>query len=180
MKINKHLLLILCPIFILFLWASYHEINSNIGTERTFEIRGYDPRDLLSGHYLTYDVIYDNFDGETCLYKYNDREKLCLDTGKLVEKGVPCKLELAGTCRYNRFDANINRFYIPQEHAEQLDKLLRNNIVPASIKVLITNSGTAYVKELYFDGMPWQEYIKNADTIQQSSSSIDAEVAAQE
>ena len=47
------------PLAVLVAWTGYHTISSRIGTEIILKVAGYDPRDLLSGHYLTYNVVYE-------------------------------------------------------------------------------------------------------------------------
>ncbi len=175
---NKNLLFMIIPVIILIGWAGYHEIHSNIGNTVYLKIRGFDPRDLLSGHYLTYEVEYENFSPSECRdnSNYADVDYLCLDTGEINTNIDACKVKIQGECSWRGFDAGINRFYIPQEYALKLDNLLRNGEYPATIEVLVNSSGRAYVKELFFDNIPWKTFIMNSDTVEQSSESIDTAV----
>ncbi len=172
---KKQISLLLLPIIILILWAIYHEINSNNGTEVTLNITGYDPRDLLSGHYLTYQINYPKINIAQCQeYRSMGEVFLNLDTGEISDTKTTTDTWLMGRCGHNNFNSGLNKFYIPQKYAKELDNILRTGKFPASIKVMITNSGKGYVKQLYFDGMPWQQFLENSDTVEQNSSSIDS------
>lgn len=119
---KKYIISVCITLGFLFGWTLFTLVSSNIGTTVEFGVIGYDPRNLLSGHYLTYTVMYE-------------------DDAK----------ELKG----------INRFYIPEKYAADLDRALRSGEYDTKIKVLITPSGRAYVKEMFFDGVGAVEFAKN-------------------
>lgn len=157
MKFRRSVLLaVAAPIFALILLAGYKHYILNSGIEITLPISGYDPRDLLSGHYLTYQVDYGvspmcpeassaSRDGYVCL------------TSKSFSYDEPtdCLTFIRGTCRYTRFDAGVEKFYIPEDRAVELDRDVRDH--KASIVLSVTGSGVAQVKELLIDGKSWKQ-----------------------
>lgn len=141
---------LLFPILFLLQLTAYKKHILESGYEVTLPVTGYDPRDLLSGHYITYTVDY----GVTPLC--NDRAQIyegyiCLNTKTFSpqpESG--CQHFIRGVCKYGHFDAGIERFYVPEDKAAILDKKVREN--KASIIVSIMPNGHAQVKDLLING----------------------------
>jgi uncharacterized membrane-anchored protein len=149
-------------LFVLFGWTLFHAVSSNVGEIVEIKVSGYDPRDLISGHYLTYNVNYDNFKPSACRNFYHGSAVyLCLERAKLsASKPAGC-LAIKGNCKghgANIFTAGIERFYVPETYAQSLDAALRGGKHEAKIKVLITRGGTAYVKDMLFDGVSAKEF----------------------
>lgn len=99
---NKFLLFILLiPVICLFVWNCYLWYNKDSGAEITVAITGYDPRDLLSGHYIRYQINWNNTD----LTQFEDKPFTKQDfTDSLNKKSL--------------------RFYVSERHAKTLDKIL--------------------------------------------------------
>lgn len=131
------------------------------GTKKIFPISGYDPRDLLSGHYLIYAIDYGV--GDLCKYDSSNalppslESHICFDTNRYVTGPVSssCRVAIRGECKAGRFVAGLERFYVPQEKALALEKLIQSK--KASIVVSIGDSGQAQVTDLLIEGVPWQE-----------------------
>jgi uncharacterized membrane-anchored protein len=133
-------------------------------------ISGYDPRDLLSGHYLTYRLDiktekgcskYEYADGTVylCLEKPDDGSVRGYPVENITEPASDeCAIVIKGKCRYNRFIAGVERFYIPEEHAEYLDAIIRKG--KCSLKIKIDSKGNASIKDMLIDGKSWKEYLK--------------------
>ena len=165
MRNRKRLFLVFIPLLVLFSWAGYHESSFRIGQEVELRVEGFDPRDLLSGHYITYTVDYPDFRATTCSEcTHGGGKYLCLDTGVLSESmDANCQLVIRGDCRCwgeSYFDAGIDRYYVPETHAAELDRLMREGRYEASIKVFVTRDGRAYVNDLLFEGVPWREFLQ--------------------
>ncbi len=161
-KQKRLLFAIVFPILILLGVTLQKHTLRQTGTKKTFRIAGYDPRDLLSGHYLIYSIDYEvpnvcvdgNWSSATPTH-------ICFDTQLFINGPVSdsnCKVAIAGTCTGNRFVAGLERFYVPQEKALALEKLVQNR--QASIVVSIGSSGQAQVIDLLIDGVPWQEALR--------------------
>ena len=161
---------IIFPMAALFAFNLFHATAVYRGTEAVFAIYGYDPRDLLSGHYLTFDidlgakgscrdVSYDR--------SYNSRPKqifFCIDTKNFVKSQRECpSASIGGYCDYRDFYTGVRRFYIPEKYAETLDFQLRQSTrTTQRMKVVlsVTGSGRAYAKDILIDGRPWKEWIQ--------------------
>lgn len=166
MKIqNKSLIVILLiPILSLILLTGYKAYKKSSGEELNLPIRGYDPRDLISGHYLTYQVDYDvegvckSFDNRI---EYSEKFEafICLQP-KYFSTSHPknCQRYIKGECQGSRFIAGIEKFFIPEEHALKLEKLIQNN--SAEISISLQENGKAMVHDLLIQGQSWQELIK--------------------
>lgn len=171
-SINKKLVcfFIFLPVIgILFLNISAI-IDSRRGTSLYLPISGYDPRDLLSGHYLRYDIDYGlntkcTYSGFTEGKHINEPRRLirnnyiylCLDEGKkntFNKYPNKCKLKIRGKCKKSRFVAGIERFYIPENKAKEHEKLLLDSSNKAELEVLIRNDGKTNVKDLLINGVP--------------------------
>ncbi|MDZ4084370.1 MAG: GDYXXLXY domain-containing protein [Bdellovibrionales bacterium] len=158
---KKLLFAIAFPIVILLgLTLQKHSLRQT-GVKKIFAISGYDPRDLLSGHYLIYAIDY----GVEGVCSYNSSSHLsgdpeshiCFDTNMHVGGPVPasCRVAIRGKCQGGRFLAGLERFYVPQEKALALERLIQSK--KASIVVAIGEGGTSQVTDLLIDGIPWQE-----------------------
>lgn len=158
------LLSLALPILVLTGLALDKHWNRSQGTEIRLAIEGFDPRDLLSGHFLTYKILYDN---PVCPRnpKLDAQERetfLCLRP-KLFSfnprtQADSCTLHIQGVCHLGQFTAGIERFYIPEQYAHALDLAVRNK--KGEIIVNVTPSGTAQVKELLLEGRPWREMVQ--------------------
>jgi uncharacterized membrane-anchored protein len=166
MKFSKQFLVFALgfPVLSLLFLTGYRIYHQNVGQEVILDIMGYDPRDLLSGHYLTFRVDY----GVSNLCKTEkgfpipetvDGASVCLDPRSFAQEQIAdCKLLIKGSCRYGQFVANIERFYVPESQANQLEILVRDK--QAKIVVNVSSDGMASIKDLLIDGKPWKEISK--------------------
>ncbi|MBF0148112.1 MAG: GDYXXLXY domain-containing protein [Magnetococcales bacterium] len=151
------ILSLLLPILFFAALVAHKEWTLRHGIEVRLPIEGFDPRDLLAGHYLIYRI---NYGVLVCTNEHYDQEvpaTVCLKPTVAFHSGqepiAECHLWIKGTCRHNRFEAGIERFFIPEAYARPLDQAVRNK--SGEIIVGVTASGTAMVKELLIDGSPW-------------------------
>ncbi|CAK0761708.1 hypothetical protein CCP4SC76_3520015 [Gammaproteobacteria bacterium] len=156
---------LLLPLAILAGLVATKHLAREWGTEFRLPISGYDPRDLLSGHYLIYRVDYavpvcgaaSNTAGDATRQVL---AHVCL-APRFFEYGTPaqCTLAIRGHCQAGRFQAGIERFYIPQEYAGPLEQAVRDK--KAEILLSVT-PGATLVKNLLIDGRPWNEVVSAA------------------
>lgn len=128
------------PILFLGIWGLYLSFLVNTGKDVILPVMGHDPRDLLSGHYITYLIDWDKVDCEQFENGMCPEDKFCTDAGWVSQ------------CR----------FYIPQEHAEALDKLfIKRNDEDLVFEVVYSykKGFKATAKELLINGRPWREAI---------------------
>lgn len=166
---KKLLFCIAFPIVILLgVTLQKHSLRQT-GVKMTFPISGYDPRDLLSGHYLIYTVDYGI--PEVCANPHalptspEAVSYICFDTSSFQTgpKNHNCKVFIRGECKYGRFVAGLERFYVPQEKALPLEKLIQSK--KASIEVAIGSDGSAQVTDLLIEGVTWQEALTKAEAL---------------
>lgn len=149
-------LLLLIPILLLAAQVVQQEYRLRHGVEVVLPITGYDPRDFLSGHYVTYTVQY-GVDDLCPSMAGKRRAYVCLEPKRFSynKPGKDCKQYIAGVCPYSRhFVAGIERFYIPEAEAERLDRLVRGD--KASLRLIVDSHGKATIKDLLINGRPWQ------------------------
>jgi uncharacterized membrane-anchored protein len=147
----------LFPIFVLAMLTFYKAYILSTGEEIILPISGYDPRDLLSGHYLTYSIDYGL--ESVCKPNTNSNQQpgyVCLEP-KMFSYTAPegCSKMIRGVCSdYGRFTAGIEKYYIPEDKAKMLDNQIRQKA--ASIVLSITPGGQAQVKDLLINGKSWR------------------------
>jgi len=162
---SASLISVLLPLLVIAGWAGYHEYSVRSGTEVEFKVVGYDPRDLLSGHYLNYRVDYGV---DVCGSNYRRDEDYCvclvqtgLSTSPLLVdvavscESVSCPLYLRGRCT-GRFHTGLEKFYFPDEYKDKL------RVVPpnSSIRVKIDRMGRGHVVDFLVNGVPLSEYVR--------------------
>lgn len=170
MKYQKALLIaaLLFPIAALTLLVYQQQQKLLAGVEITLPITGFDPRDLLSGHYLQYRLDLNN--PTICHQAPNlNPAYVCLYQDQNIWRGIiyyshksitqsSCKLYLTGRCENSQFLAGIEKFYVPETAALSLEQQLRNK--KGKIVLLVNNEGKATIKNLLIDGQPWKSYLQ--------------------
>ncbi len=133
--------------------------------EYRFKIEGYDPRDLLHGHYLTFRYVLPQEMEKEC-----SSENCCLylegapphanmairECNAPVESNVFLKLD-----QWQQMPAALNRYYIPEKEAAVLDDELRMNKRNFEVGLVILPDHTGQIKMLYVDGQPLPEFLKS-------------------
>lgn len=166
------------PILCLAALTTYKAVRVAMGTAVVVPITGFDPRDLLSGHFLTYRLDL----GEVCRTadaaqsdpdEASGERFVCLEAegGRVVAAhrlepyqftvGEPtpgCVVVLRGKCEWGRFLAGVERFYVPEEHARALEDAVRSS--RGAVVLSVDREGRAAVKDLLIEGRPWREAIR--------------------
>ena len=158
--INKKLLIIalLIPILFLLGFTIKNQLALSHGKEFSLPVEGFDPRDLIAGHYLIYRVNYGGVPkcsvgqklSYVCLDPYGDYASLKPEDGS-------CKLFIKGSCEYGGFSAGIEKFYIPEEFSRELTSKIVNH--KGKILISVSKSGDAIIKDLLIENCPWKKYI---------------------
>jgi uncharacterized membrane-anchored protein len=153
---------LVAPLLVMLTWVASLALHVQTGSEVELRITGYDPRDLLAGHYLRYQVEYgapiDCRSGEAlCLFLRQDAHGIATaESYGSCQESTAGALKLKGECRHGGFIANIERFYFPEKHGKTLA------IVPdsATILVKIDEDGDGMVTDLKVKGLPLQEWLQ--------------------
>ena len=130
--------ILLTPFFILILWVAFLCYQRHSGMEITVAVRGYDPRDLLSGHYISYQIDWDKTDCNQFPNGICPKEDFC----KEARWGRQC------------------RYYIPEKYAGQLDRLFWNRQLTFNIVYSYHPGKKAIAKKMLIDGQDWHYFVK--------------------
>lgn len=129
-------------------------------TRYLFEVEGYDPRDLLRGHYIQYRVSIENDAPETCDVA---REAccVCFDPApmELVRsaESMSCEAPRA-RCPHRlkrSYIDNPQRFYVPESEARRIEDTLRKAVQENGARVVfaVDVDGNAAPEQLLIDGI---------------------------
>lgn len=122
---------------ILFSWMSSVALQARSAPEVKLVITGYDPRDLLSGHYIRYQIDWDKSD---------------------------CTQFKQAQCPRQDFRGS-QRFYVSEAYAPQLDDLFRRSQFDPSITDVFEvvyaypKNRAPIAKRLLINGQDWKEVI---------------------
>lgn len=169
---NKRLLVsLLFPILALVALTGYKAYKQIAGVQLTIPITGYDPRDLLSGHYLTYRLDFKqhicpgyNLENQmfVCVVQLDNYLSASEVSSPSRSSNPECTAIIRGNCDQGRFTAGVERFYIPEQHSVQLDRIVRGwgaNANRAKLVISVDRHGKAVAKNLLIDDKPWQDYL---------------------
>ena len=153
------------PITCLFILAGWHLWVAIQGQKVTLPIHGFDPRDLLAGHYLVYRIEYGL--KSLCSGPKNQVQRkkyVCFAPKKIFytrPKLSDCQKYLKGICQNGIFQTGIDRFYIPQKHAQILEKAVVNN--NGKIVLSLDGYGGATIIDLLIGGRSWTDWVSAND-----------------
>jgi len=180
-KVLTGIFVLVLPILVLAGMTGKAAIHQQVG-EQVWKIKitGYDPRDLIYGHFLRFRYDWNivpnphtssthNNKNQTCLclnradnsyddpkvYETDCREpenKYCASVMKVYPHGDNYSL--------NR-DEVSEKYFIPEENSAELDLLLRSGENEFSIELMAHKDRSASVRSLYVDDVPLNEHLRN-------------------
>lgn len=178
MNNSKLAFALLIPLITLFGIILKTEVDVQQSVKIRVPIAGYDPRDLLKGHYLEFRYKWD-FDTYKTTSFFNRKinsypsmeEALCISED--LRKVYPISLNATDSnCRFRiagrlvkgsgeNFDflIGIEKFYIPEEHAKFLEKKLGEG--KGEAELAINNQSRAVLVDLIFSGVSWGEIVSS-------------------
>ena len=137
MKKDFIFLFLLLPACVFAVWIGLLYQQRNLGQEVRIKIEGYDPRDLLAGHYILYQ---------------NNR--------------ISVKDNATGTaCKIDDFSGS-HKFYIPQKDSARLDKLFnqwRYQRHTFEIVYSCVEGKKPMAKQMLIDGTDWRDFLEKGD-----------------
>jgi len=153
---NKFLISLLIPIVALLGWVL--QLERNISSSKIIRVRveGYDPRDLLSGHFIRFTISQQGINAcseqdqqsEGCLCFIPESESIFYKPiwgGKCEHKPDYCRTYLRGACDFGRFAPEANRYSISEEIAPVLQRVPQNS----SIDLALNENGDPQVLSFY-------------------------------
>ena len=160
---SLRILAVTLPIVVMLGWFAKLELVKK-GPKLVFSVTGYDPRDLLAGHFLTYRV---NYGEEVCRAPGDYAAVICaadpgapsfdVYRGPLAGRPGKCHYFIKGTCQGKRFlpDQPLERYYIPEKYSHKLATVPQNS----SIEVSVNDKGDALVTDFLIDGKSLKQYL---------------------
>lgn len=147
----------LIPVLFFIVWAGMLSSQTETGNKVRLAIQGYDPRSLLSGRYIDYQINWDKTDP-------NELNRLPLYCNISVQKNCNTYKEKEH-CWWQDYDWNKvagyrQRFYIPEEKADRLDRIFfkRDHLFEVLYACQLGRRPVAV--ELLIDGKPWRNFLK--------------------
>ncbi len=136
---KEYVLAVFLALPILFLAFWLMRIECALNAEKTVIVRmmGYDPRDLLSGHYLYLRPDWSNTDCRQ------------FDNG-ICPQGAPFEYSY--------------RYYLPEFEAQKIDAQLQRSDLKVEMVFTYKGSAKPLVKELLIEGKPWADWFKQSVT----------------
>ncbi len=156
---------LLLPLIALLGWVLQLEYHARAGHEVRIKIKGYDPRDLLSGHYIRYLLDLGEFNACehasrvqavcVCLNKSSDGKHYVADSSTNCRNSLPnCEQIIRGDCASSQFLAGVERYSIPESLAPVLATLPANS----SVILALDREGNGQVKQILVDEEALEQY----------------------
>lgn len=126
-------------------------------------IAGYDPRDMLRGHFLRYRLAWNWVGGEPpgnaealCVLARTDNPPVL----RYADDAPPCPLlvRLAPGGPAFRPVGVTDELFVPEASADALQKMLRSGGAAVTVDLVIAANGTARIKGWQVDGKPIAEW----------------------
>jgi len=147
------------PVFALGLMVARAEITTRTGRPYRLSIQGYDPRDLVRGHYLRYRLGFlsspdlEHCTAATCCY--------CL-RGPAESEPAVTKVSCNETASCDAWFPegqidHLEQFFIPEDRGGALGSALRAH--SAQLRVRVSAGGSVVIQDLLLDGKPWREVV---------------------
>ena len=166
---NKITFAVILPLLYLIGWCAVLEHHKSSGDIFRVRIGGYDPRDLIAGHYLQFQL---NTAPQMPCRDYSATESACVCYANSSNAGVvepywsgdcssrpdSCSRYIAGTCRYGRFETPITRYYIPENYSAVL------SFTPpdSSVEIALESNGTPHLRGFFVGDKTLEEYAATA------------------
>jgi hypothetical protein len=141
--------------------------------EYRFAIEGYDPRDILRGHFLIFQYKWpmsntpnsckaDSKDCCACVSGGPENPSVSFIECQSAQINKTCKGTLPVTKMWDgRYQPSENQrqYYIPEEYAKELESLLITQEDRFSVGITLQPNSAAQLKMLYIDGKPLPQFL---------------------
>ncbi len=152
MNKRYRILALLIPILIVIGAIGKSEYQLANGETWRFKISGYDPRDLLRGHYVTYQVEFDwEKDKGICKNKKKcclcfKRKKDPLASVKVSKMSCSKAIDRCDGLMQEKFLPELRKYFIPEDKGKALEKAIRKK--NAEILLELSKDGRPIVRDL--------------------------------
>ncbi len=156
---------VLLPLVTLAFGVVRSEYRMSRSTEWEFSVRGFDPRDLLRGHYINYSIELGEPDPAVCADDDPDC-CYCLTRAAPTSTAEPAPVPVVARARCSRARrdcdgalrtraaSSLNRFYVAESRARDIEAELREGVRDGEARIVlaIDGMGRAHVTELRVRG----------------------------
>jgi hypothetical protein len=142
-------------------------------------ITGYDPRDMLRGHYLVFQFDWPWADTKSahvavcqdglkpcCVCLSGDQTQPKAHLQVCPSKPTPaCPAPMKGYASFEpgQFDIGISQFYVPEDSALYLENLLREGKASFKLGLISGTNAKPIIETLYVNDQPLKDYLKSQD-----------------
>ncbi len=119
------------PVLFFAAWLGFIHYEISSGEPVKMSIKGYDPRDLLSGHYIRFQIDWDK-----------------TDCGQFAKGECPIGL-------FRKYHKEYGRFYVPEKYALALEKEIGNVENKAEMVYSYREGKPPYIINLLVNGKSW-------------------------
>lgn len=138
-------------------------MHKRADNEYRFAIEGYDPRDLLRGHYLTFRYTWPEDTQETdadcaCIQGQPDDFTVSFQNCDTKDSIKECSAHLLLESNL-QLPEHLRRFYIPEDRAKFIEDMFRAHPDDFQIGIVPQRNGSASLKELYIKGQPMRDFL---------------------
>lgn len=170
-------ILIALAIPVLLATKAQHEAGAYPTTK--IKIVGYDPRDLLYGHYLMFRYKWDWAEGQPAENACTGAECcLCVGEGDVDPKVsvMTCAAAKEQQCTrlvkgqyYGSTDFMLDndRYLVSETRARELEAILRDEPDRMRMEITLPPSGKSRIKMLHVDGIPVEDYLRQNPPVSQ-------------
>jgi hypothetical protein len=158
------------PMLGLLVLVARAEVLLRSGASFRVAIEGYDPRDLLRGHFLQYRFRFDWQGESTCGrlaggFPESIDPNCCVCLSSEVDSNMLAQARQVSCGQVSMCDGWLTgasvvpplRYFVPERQALDLEDTLRGR--EAALTVTCGPSGQPAIGDLYLDGQPWREVI---------------------
>ncbi|GJL86184.1 MAG: hypothetical protein DHS20C02_19590 [Micavibrio sp.] len=173
-------LVLVLPILVLAGMTGKVAIRQQVGEQIwRVKITGYDPRDLLYGHYLRFRYDWNiGANPHTSSASPKNQTCLCLNqsgdgysnpevyqTHCKAPENKSCQSVMKVYRHGNRYSLNRNevseKYFIPEENSEEIDRLFRSGDGEFSVELMAHKDHSVSVRKLYINDVPLDEYLRD-------------------
>lgn len=163
------ILVLLIPFLAMFYMIASNELGYRKNTEYRLEVTGYDPRDLLTGHYVTFRYNWPDNTPNRCA---KDQECFACLTGDpkkpdirfVAQNGLPLCDAALSLGHYSFIGTglpqppgDLTRYHVSEIEGPVLDQMLREPSHRFEVGMLIFSDHRGQLKNFYVDGQTIRE-----------------------
>lgn len=148
---------VVLPVLGIALGIARSELHFARAQDWSLPVAGYDPRDLLRGHYIQYRLQLPGAESSYC--QDEDRDCcLCLERGEPVSisRQICSAAESCDGMLRSEYLSQLERYYVPEARAREAEDKLRADAGQGKARLVIAldPGGKPQVRALLIDGKP--------------------------